>query len=119
MNALTTNTTDVQRMKNHIFDDELFPLLDSVYTFAYRLTNDAVQAEDLAQDTYFKAWKSLDTYTSGTNARAWLFQICRNAFYNEYRTKSRAPRKVDFEDIVAYHNEDDPVAPRYFGFSMK
>ncbi|MBK8192486.1 MAG: sigma-70 family RNA polymerase sigma factor [Lewinellaceae bacterium] len=100
---------------DRIFEREFFPLMDAVYTFAYRLTGDATQAEDLVQEVYLKAWRFLSRYEEGTNAKAWLFRICRNAFINEYRTKKSRPYKVDYEDVVVYHNEDDPVAPRYFG----
>ncbi|MCW5925116.1 MAG: sigma-70 family RNA polymerase sigma factor [Saprospiraceae bacterium] len=100
---------------NRIFEREFFPLMDAVYTFAYRLTGEAVQAEDLVQEVYLKAWRFVSRYEEGTNAKAWLFRICRNAFINEYRSKKSRPYKVDYEDIVVYHNEDDPVAPRYFG----
>ncbi|MBX2892697.1 MAG: sigma-70 family RNA polymerase sigma factor [Saprospiraceae bacterium] len=100
---------------NRIFEREFFPLMDAVYTFAYRLTGEAAQAEDLVQEVYLKAWRFVSRYEEGTNAKAWLFRICRNAFINEYRSKKGRPYKVDYEDIVVYHNEDDPVAPRYFG----
>ncbi|MCC6462849.1 MAG: sigma-70 family RNA polymerase sigma factor [Saprospiraceae bacterium] len=100
---------------DRIFEREFYPLLDAVYTFAYRLTNDATRAEDLTQETYLKAWRFMNRYLEGTNAKAWLFRICRNAFINEYRSTVREPRKVDYEDIVVYHNEDDPVSPAYFG----
>jgi RNA polymerase sigma factor (sigma-70 family) len=98
-----------------IFEQEFFPLMDAVHAFAIRLTNDANRADDLTQETFLKAWRSADTYSEGTNAKGWLFRICHNAFVNEYRIIARQPRKVDYEDIVVYHNEDDPVTPRYYG----
>ena len=104
-----------QTAYDRIFEREFYPLLDAVYTFAYRLTNDATRAEDLTQETYLKAWRFMNRYLEGTNAKAWLFRICRNAFINEYRSAVREPRKVDYEDIVVYHNEDDPVSPAYLG----
>lgn len=104
-----------QNAYDRIFEREFYPLLDAVYTFAYRLTNDATRAEDLTQETYLKAWRFMNRYLEGTNAKAWLFRICRNAFINEYRSTVREPRKVDYEDIVVYHNEDDPVSPAYLG----
>ena len=100
---------------HRIFEQEFYPLMDAVYTFAYRLTNDATRAEDLTQETYLKAWRSMNRYLEGTNAKAWLFRICRNAFINEYRATVRQPRKVDYEDIVVYHNEDDPVMTDFPG----
>ncbi|MCB9353497.1 MAG: sigma-70 family RNA polymerase sigma factor [Lewinellaceae bacterium] len=116
MATLTTMVNETARTHyDRIFEREFFPLMDAVYTFAYRLTGDATQAEDLVQEVYLKAWRFLQRYEEGTNAKAWLFRICRNAFINEYRTKKSRPYKVDYEDIVVYHNEDDPVAPRYFG----
>jgi RNA polymerase sigma factor (sigma-70 family) len=101
--------------RRQVFEREFFPLMDAVYTFAVRLTSDVVQAEDLVQETYLKAWRFLDRYAEGTNAKAWLFRICRNAFINEYRLRLRQPYKVDYEDIVVYHNEDDPATPRFAG----
>jgi RNA polymerase sigma-70 factor (ECF subfamily) len=105
----------VRTRYGYIFEREFYPLMDAVYTFAYRLTSDATQAEDLVQEVYLKAWRFMGRYEEGTNAKAWLFKICRNAFINEYRSKKSRPYKVDYEDVVVYHNEDDPVAPRYFG----
>ena len=99
--------------KERVFELELSPHLDAVYAFAKHLTNDAERAEDLAQETFMKAWRFLDSYTIGTNAKAWLFRICKNVFINDYRSNARQPRKVDFEDFVVYHNEDDLAAPRY------
>lgn len=103
-----------QTRYDRIFEREFYPLADAVYTFAVRLTNDASRAEDLVQETYLKAWRFIDRYSEGTNAKAWLFRICRNAFINEYRSKVRQPYKVDYEEVVVYHNEDDPSTPRYY-----
>lgn len=97
----------------NIFDSEFEPLMDVICSFAYRLTGDRVQANDLVQETFLKAWRFIDRYTEGTNAKAWLFRICRNAFINDYRVTRNLPFKVDYGDLVKYHNEDDPVAPRF------
>ena len=116
MATLTLMANETVRARyDRIFEREFFPLMDAVFTFAYRLTGDASQANDLVQEVFLKAWRFADRYEEGTNAKAWLFRICRNAFINEYRSKKSRPYKVDYEDIVVYHNEDDPVAPRYFG----
>jgi RNA polymerase sigma factor (sigma-70 family) len=99
----------------NVFEREFLPLMDAVYSFAYRLTNDATRAEDLTQETYLKAWRFIGHYAPDTNAKAWLFRICRNAFINDYRVLVREPWKVDYEDIVVYHNEVEPATPAYPG----
>jgi len=110
----TFEESDLTR-KDRIFQREFYPLMDAVFSYAYRLTSDRIQAEDLVQETYLKVWHFMHRYTEDTFAKAWLFRICRNAFINEYRSKKSRPYKQDFEDIVVYHNEDDPANPRYFG----
>jgi RNA polymerase sigma-70 factor, ECF subfamily len=87
-----------------VFERELYPLIDAVYSFAVRLSNDRTQADDLVQETFMRAWKSRDNYKSDTNARAWLFTICKNVYFSEYRKKKIAPRTVDPEEFVLFHS---------------
>lgn len=82
---------------DRIFRQELQPLMDAICSFAYRLTNDRTAADDLVQETYLKAWRFIDRYQEGTNARAWMYCICRNAFINEYRTKKTDVRMVEVD----------------------
>jgi len=90
-----------------LFEKELLPHVGALQTFAYHLTYNQDDADDLVQETYMKAYRFIDKYEKGTNAKAWLFKILKNAYINEYRKKVRQPVKVDFEDIVAYHDTDD------------
>ena len=81
--------------------------MESLKTFAYHLTYNEDDADDLVQETYLKAHKFIENYDAGTNAKAWLFKILKNAYINEYRKRVKQPTKVDFEDIVAFHDTDD------------
>jgi len=90
-----------------LFEQELLPHVGALQTFAYHLTYNQDDADDLVQETYMKAYRFIDKYEQGTNAKAWLFKILKNAYINEYRKKVRQPIKVDFEDIVTYHDTDD------------
>jgi RNA polymerase sigma factor (sigma-70 family) len=93
--------------ENKIFTDELFPHMESLKTFAFHLTYSDQDAEDLVQETYLKAHKFIDKYVEGTNAKAWLFKILKNAYINEYRKKVKRPTKVDYEEIVNFHDSED------------
>ena len=81
--------------KYEIFNVEFMPFVDSMYNFAFRLTNDEDDANDLMQDTYLKAFRFINSFERGTNAKAWLFRILKNSFINDYRKKSKEPSKVD------------------------
>ncbi len=90
-----------------LFEKEMLPHVGALQTFAYHLTYNQEDADDLVQETYMKAFRFIDKYEKGTNAKAWLFKILKNAYINEYRKKVKQPTKVDFEEIVAYHDTDD------------
>ena len=85
--------------KDKIFNEELIPQADALYNFAYSLVFEEARAQDLVQEAYLKAYRFIHSFEPGSNAKAWLFQILKNAFINEYRKKSRQPQKVDFEDF--------------------
>ncbi len=92
---------------DRIFEQEFMPQIDALYTFAYHLTYNEDDANDLVQETYLKAFRFIDKYDEGTNAKAWLFKILKNAFINQYRKKAKQPNRVDYEEIVGYHDEED------------
>jgi len=91
------------------FEQEFLPHIDALYNFAFHLTYDEEDAQDLVQETFLKAFRFIDSYQVGTNSKAWLFKILKNAFINDYRRQAKRPNKVNFEDIVNYHNSEDTV----------
>jgi RNA polymerase sigma factor (sigma-70 family) len=88
--------------KDRRFQAELMPVLDPLYNFAYRLTLDEDDANDLVQETYLKAYRFFEYFEPGTNAKAWLFRILKNSFINDFRKKSKQPAKVE-----GYYNPDE------------
>jgi RNA polymerase sigma-70 factor (ECF subfamily) len=57
--------------------------------FAINLTRDNEAANDLYQDTLYKALANQEKYSVGTNIKAWLFTIMRNIFINNYRRRAK------------------------------
>lgn len=96
-----------EQEKQSIFDHEFMPHINSMYNFAYRLTLDEDDAKDLLQDTYLKAFRFIDSFQQGTNAKAWLFRILKNSFINDYRKRSKEPSKVDYQEVESYYNSED------------
>lgn len=75
--------------------DELVEHLSALRAFAMSLTRNSAAADDLVQDTIEKAWKNIEKFEPGTNLRAWLFTIQRNAFYSSRRKAKREVADVD------------------------
>ena len=96
--------------KVQVFDGEFMPHIDSMYNFAYRLTFDEDDAKDLVQDTYMKAYRFINSFQEGTNAKAWLYRILKNSFINDYRKKSKQPSKVDYQEVEQFYNSEDTIS---------
>jgi RNA polymerase sigma factor (sigma-70 family) len=96
-----------EKEKESIFNQEFMPHINSMYNFAYRLTLDSDDSKDLLQDTYLKAFRFIDSFQQGTNAKAWLFRILKNSFINDYRKKSKEPSKVDYQEVETFYNSED------------
>jgi RNA polymerase sigma-70 factor (ECF subfamily) len=71
-------------MDRLFFEQLAMPLFDQLYNHACWLTGDRADAEDLVQETYAKALKGFGSFAEGTNLRAWMFRILRNAFLNSH-----------------------------------
>ncbi len=92
------------------------PLFDSLYRFARWLAQDDTEAEDLVQETYVKALNGFASFTPGTDFRAWIFRILRNAFLNS-RTGLRAKMTVQLEPEEAEAAAVDPQTPESFALA--
>jgi RNA polymerase sigma-70 factor (ECF subfamily) len=71
---------------------ELTPVLRA---FAWSLSHDAAEADDLVQETLVKAWGHRDRFVADSNLRAWLFTILRNTFYTALARRRREVSDVD------------------------
>lgn len=96
------------------FEQEFLPHAEALNTFAFHLTYNEDDAADLVQETYMKAFRFIDKFEEGTNAKAWLFKILKNAYINDYRKKNKRPIQVDYEEVSGYHDGDDAPLASYF-----
>ncbi len=87
------------------FRQQALAHLDSLYSFALRLTKRPPDADDLVQETYLRAFRFAHRFEPGTHLRAWLFQILRNTFLTFYRREAHQPVLLDKE------GEDGPDEP--------
>ena len=89
--------------KQNLFSELTEPHLVSLYSTALRMTQNQNDAEDLLQDTLFKAYRALEQFKKNTNFRAWIFRILVNTYITAYRKAARQPQKVSFDDMEEFY----------------
>lgn len=87
---------------DRVFQHEILPEMDAVYRFALRLSQDPERAQDLTQESFLRAYRNRERYRPGTQARSWLFTICRNLFL---RGENRSQRH---REVMAEVASEDP-----------
>ena len=92
------------------FRSEVVNHTQTMYPFAYNLTRNADDAQDLIQETALRSLLDADKFSSGTNLKAWLFTIMRNIFINNYRRNTRhrvvSDTDINGDQIQTYQRTD-------------
>jgi len=84
---------------------ELYELLAhthaaELYRFAYRLCGERETAQDLVQETFSEAWRSLESLRERDKARSWLFSILRYRYAHLQRDSGRRERKMETLELA-------------------
>jgi RNA polymerase sigma-70 factor (ECF subfamily) len=98
-----TSSNEARRLaegaRNRVqFEEEALALADQVYRVARGVSRSKEEAEDLMQETYARAFRSWQSYTPGTNLRAWLLRILTNLNIDRGRRAQRAPDSQPLEE---------------------
>jgi len=70
-------------------------LTSNLKPYALKLTKDRDEADDLLQETVFKAYSNRDKFQEGTNLKAWMYTIMRNTFITNYQRMVRRKTFID------------------------
>ena len=95
--------------------EEVVGMIPALRAFAWSLSHNGSDADDLVQDTLIKAWTNRDKFEPGTNLRAWLFTILRNTYYTSVIRRRREVRDETGEyasNLKAPATQDWSVAMR-------
>lgn len=83
-------------------EDELLRLQKNMYNFAYSLTLNSEDADDLLQDTSLRVLDNQEKFAENTNFKGWVLTVMKNIFINNYRKIVRNQTIIDqTEDL--YH----------------
>lgn len=93
-------------MRTAAFAQNLLNVQTELLNFAYKLTSDREDANDLLQETSLKALDNEEKYTAETNFKGWIYTIMRNIFINNYRKTLRDQTYVDQTDNQFYLNQN-------------
>ena len=67
---------------SNVFNNKVSEARGVLKPFAIKLTRDITDAEDLVQETVYKAIVNYEKFQTGTNLKAWLYTIMKNIFIN-------------------------------------
>lgn len=91
-------------MKTFDFTQHLLNIQSELFRFAFKLTADRDEANDLLQETSLKALDNEEKFAPDTNFKGWIYTIMRNVFINNYRKTVRDQTFVDQTDNLFYLN---------------
>ena len=91
-------------MKTVDFTQHLLNVQSELFRFAFKLTADREEANDLLQETSLKALDNEEKFTPDTNFKGWMYTIMRNIFINNYRKTVRDQTFVDQTDNLFHLN---------------
>jgi RNA polymerase sigma-70 factor (ECF subfamily) len=88
------------REKQKEFENLAFAHMDSLFNTALRMTRNTLDAEDLLQDVYVRAFRFFHRFEKETNFKAWIFKILTNTYINQYRKKLKQPQEVQLDKVI-------------------
>jgi RNA polymerase sigma-70 factor (ECF subfamily) len=100
----------IQRGEKECFSEIVRRSFEDTYALAYKITQDHHDASDVVQETYIRAYRSIDKFEFNSAFSTWLFRITANCAYSFIKDKQKR-QPADFtelEDLQSGHG--DPVA---------
>lgn len=94
------------------FVNDALPYLNQLDDRARRMTHNAVDAEDLVQETMLRAYAGFNTFSDESNLRAWLFCIMTNSYINGLRRAQHRPSEYLADRQLAGQDRNSWQGPR-------
>ena len=96
-------------MKNVNFEEIYCKYYKSIYRYLVAITKEVNIAEEIAQETFFKALKNIDKYNPNKKMLTWLCEIAKNTYFSEYKKNKKFQKLSESEIELEIDNEQNIV----------
>lgn len=96
-------------MKNVNFEKIYCKYYKSIYRYLVAITKEVNIAEEITQETFFKALKNIDKYNPNKKMLTWLCEIAKNTYFSEYKKNKKFQKLSESEMEFEIDNEQNIV----------
>lgn len=96
-------------MMNINFEEIYCKYYKSIYRYLVAITKEVNIAEEIAQETFFKALKNIDKYNPNKKMLTWLCEIAKNTYFSEYKKNKKFQKLSESEIKLEIDNEQNIV----------
>ena len=97
--------------KQRFFEQLVSAYANDLYRYAFWLCKQPTMAEDLVQETFMRAWKSIEKLNDEKAAKAWLITILRRENARQYEKKQ--PQCIEIEEALFQADFHDEPLERF------
>ena len=101
----------------HDFDKVYSEYFSEIYKFVFSLCSDAALAEEITQETFFKALRNIEKFNRNCKLSSWLCQIAKNTFYS-YAKKNKRQVNCSLELIMSDENIEEQFADKETAYTI-
>lgn len=96
--------------KQHSLFDDLTDFYrknkEIVYAYFFKVTGSVEESEELTQETFYQAVKSIHRFKGHSSLKTWLLQIARNVYRNKVRVWVRDRKLFSASEDIEFHSDD-------------
>jgi RNA polymerase sigma-70 factor (ECF subfamily) len=107
--TLTGSKVQLAPDQTAVFESMVKTYEKSLFQFAFRLCGNHHEAQDLLQESLYRAYKSFSRFEAGTAFDRWLYQIIHNLFIDHYRKKKRRPIFASIDEPLQHLESEKPI----------
>lgn len=107
LNGIAEQVSNSQSSNDILFSSLVSQYANDVYRYAYWIAGNQQVAEDLAQETLMRAWKSIDKLNDTKAIKSWLFTIVRRENARRFERKQAEFSDMPVTELAQKHQDYD------------